>query len=391
MTVTIIITLSILVLIAYIFDITTSKTKIPSVILLLLLGFTVKLITSNFNLNIPDLNLILPILGTVGLILIVLEGSLELDINKTKLPLILKSSIIAFLPLLITSLGVAYFVHIYFNIPLKIALTNCIPIAIISSAISIPSAINLPKNQKEFITYESSLSDIFGVIMFNFISLNDNIGTQSITIFSLELILMLVISFVATLLLAGFLNKVKHHIKFIPMILMVLMVYSVSKIFHLPALLFILIFGLFMGNIDELRNYKFIQQFHPINFSKEVIKFKEITAEIAFLIRALFFMLFGFLIEINDVLNTNTILLSLSITVFIYLVRFITIKTFSLNADPLVYIAPRGLITILLFLSIPSEQQIFIINKSLIIQVIILTALIMMIGMIIYKKSENDT
>ena len=310
MTVTIIITLSILVLIAYIFDITTSKTKIPSVILLLLLGFTVKLITSNFNLNIPDLNLILPILGTVGLILIVLEGSLELDINSTKLPLILKSSIIAFLPLLITSLGVAYFIHIYFNIPLKIALTNSIPIAIISSAISIPSAINLPKNQKEFITYESSLSDIFGVIMFNFISLNDNIGTQSITIFSLELILMLVISFVATLLLAGFLNKVKHHIKFIPMILMVLMVYSVSKIFHLPALLFILIFGLFMGNIDELRNYKFIQQFHPINFSKEVIKFKEITAEIAFLIRALFFMLFGFLIEINDVLNTNTILLS---------------------------------------------------------------------------------
>ncbi|MBK8723783.1 MAG: hypothetical protein IPL95_16465 [Saprospiraceae bacterium] len=47
-----------------------------------------------------------------------------------------------------------------------------------------------------------------------------------------------------------------------------------QKIFHLPALLFILIFGLFVGNIDELRHIKFIQQFHPDNFTKEVVKFR---------------------------------------------------------------------------------------------------------------------
>lgn len=386
MTVLIIITLAVLLLLAYVFDLTASKTKIPSVILLLLLGFGLKVFSSNLKINIPDLNPILPILGTIGLILIVLEGSLELEINKTKLPLIFKSSIVALLPLLIISFSVAYYLNYYENIPLKMALINAIPIGIISSAIAIPSARNLIHNDKEFITYESSLSDIFGVLFFNFISLNDNIGTQTFGRFALDLVMMLLISFISTLLLVWFLNKINHHIKFVPMIIMVLLIYSVSKVFHLPGLLFILIFGLFIGNIDELRNYKLIQKFHPVNFSKEVTKFREITTEIAFLIRALFFILFGFLINLSDVLNSKTILFAVCIILGILIVRLLLLKIVKLPARPLLYIAPRGLITILLFLSIPITQQITQIDKSLITQVIILSAIVMMFGLMSYKK-----
>lgn len=390
MTISIIITISILLLLAYVFDLTASKTKIPSVILLLLLGFGAKLITESLNISVPNLNPILPILGTIGLILIVLEGSLELEINKSKLPLIFKSSIVALIPLLVISFGIAYYLNKFENLPLKLALANAIPIGIISSAIAIPSARNLLNNEKEFITYESSLSDIFGVIFFNFITLNDNIGSQTFGHFFLELFAMLAISFVATLLLAGFLNKIKHHIKFVPMIILVLLIYGISKLYHLPALIFILIFGLFIGNIDELRHYKFIQKFHPINFSKDVHKFREITTELAFLIRALFFILFGFLIDIKDVLNSDTILFAICITIGIFIVRYIVLKIFKVQTNPLVFIAPRGLITILLFLSIPLTQQIEQIDKSLIIQIIILTALTMMIGLMRYKKPIDE-
>jgi cell volume regulation protein A len=390
MTISIIITISILLLLAYVFDITASKTKIPSVILLLLLGFGAKFITESLNISVPNLNPILPILGTIGLILIVLEGSLELEINKSKLPLILKSSIVALIPLLVISFAIAYYLNNFEQLPLKLALASAIPIGIISSAIAIPSARNLMNNEKEFITYESSLSDIFGVIFFNFITLNDNIGSKTFGHFFLELLTMLAVSFLATLLLAGFLNKIKHHIKFVPMIMLVLLIYGIAKLFHLPALIFILIFGLFIGNIDELRQYKFIQKFHPVNFTKDVHKFREITTELAFLIRALFFMLFGFLIDISDVLNSETILFALCITLGIFIVRFIVLKIFKLKTNPLVFIAPRGLITILLFLSIPISQQIEQIDKSLIIQVIILSALIMMIGLMRYKKPQIE-
>lgn len=387
---TISIIISILLLLAYLFDITSSITKIPSVVLLLILGFGAKLVTENLNISVPNLNPILPILGTVGLILIVLEGSLELEINKSKLSLIFKSSIVALIPLLFICFCIAYYLHYFGNLPLKLALANAIPLGIISSAIAIPSARNLLNNEKEFVTYESSLSDIFGVIFFNFITLNDNIGSISFGKFVLELLEMLAISFVATLLLAVFLNKIKHHIKFLPMIILVLLIYGIAKLFHLPALIFILIFGLFIGNIDEMRHYKFIQKFHPVNFSKDVHKFREITTELAFLIRALFFILFGFLIDLEDVLNSETILFAVCITAGIFLVRFLILKLFKIQTNPMVFIAPRGLITILLFLSIPISQQIEQIDKSLIIQIIILSALIMMIGLMRYKKPQIE-
>jgi hypothetical protein len=37
------------------------------------------------------------------------------------------------------------------------------------------------------------------------------------------------------------LNKIQHHIKFVPIVLLIILIYEISKIFHLPALIFILV------------------------------------------------------------------------------------------------------------------------------------------------------
>src|SRR5690606_14726645 len=124
MTTGIIITLSALLLFAYLFEITTSKIKVPSVILLLALGFGAKLLSNSLDLEMLDLNPILPILGTVGLILIVLEGSLELEIDKTKMPFILKTLAVSLLPILLFSFGMAYYLCYYESVPFKTALSN---------------------------------------------------------------------------------------------------------------------------------------------------------------------------------------------------------------------------------------------------------------------------
>lgn len=97
MTTSIIITLCILILLAYLFDLSSAKTRIPSVILLLILGWVIKQLTVFFNVVVPDLSSLLPILGTVGLILIVLEGSLELELDKSKLPMVKKAFFCFFL------------------------------------------------------------------------------------------------------------------------------------------------------------------------------------------------------------------------------------------------------------------------------------------------------
>lgn len=391
MTIPLIITICLLLILAYVFDITSSKTKIPSVILLLLLGWTVGQVTKSIEISTPNLNPVLPILGTVGLILIVLEGSLELELNKSKFSFVGRVSLIAFLPMLLLSFGLAFAFQYYGNTTFKIGLANAIPFAIISSAIAIPSAQNLISKNKEFITYESSLSDIFGVIFFNFVTLNDNIGTKSIGYFLLELIIILLISFVSTIGLAFLLSKIKHHVKFAPIILTTVLIYAVSKIYHLPALIFILLFGLFLGNLDEIKHNKFIQKLRPEILNREVHKFKELITEIAFLIRSLFFLLFGYLIQVSELLNGETIGWALSITLAVFLIRLLFLKLFKQTIKPVLFIAPRGLITILLFLTIPVSQNIEIANKSLIIQVIILTALVMMFGLMTNKTNDEQT
>src|SRR4051812_37002374 len=99
MSTAIIITVCILLLLAYVFDITSPYTKVPSVIFLLLLGWIVQRVALAAGVKIPDLGPLLPILGSVGLILIVLEGALELEINKDKKKLIGRSVISAILPI----------------------------------------------------------------------------------------------------------------------------------------------------------------------------------------------------------------------------------------------------------------------------------------------------
>lgn len=391
MTTSIIITICSLLLLAYLFDISASKTKIPSVISLLILGWAAKQLSALLNISIPDLTPILPILGTVGLVLIVLEGSLELELNRSKLPLVAKSSIVALVPMLVLSFSLAFAFQYFGNSNFKIGLANAIPFAIISSAIAIPSAKNLIATHKEFVTYESSLSDIFGVILFNFITLNDAITVAIAGHFALDLLLTLIITFVATILLAYLLSKIQQPVKFVPIILMIVLIYAVSKMYHLPALIFILLFGLFMGNLDELKHIAFIQKLQPNILNKEVHRFKDLTTEIVFLVRALFFLLFGFLIETSELLNSSTIIWAVSITGSIFLLRWVCLKLFKLPVKPLLFIAPRGLITILLFLSIPISQSNSIANKSLIIQVIILSALVMMFGLIASKASVKQS
>lgn len=391
MTVQLIITLCVLLLCAYIFDISAAKTKIPSVVLLLLLGWGVRQGVRLLDISIPNLSGLLPVLGTLGLILIVLEGAMELEVDKSKLPLVGKSLLMALLPILLISglLGwVLYSQDV--NLSLKDALANAIPFAVISSAIAIPSARFLGAANREFITYESSFSDIIGVICFNFIAVNQVIDAKAALHSLRGFVLILLITLVATVGLIFLLSKIRHHVKFVPIIFMIVLIYAVAEIWHMPALIFIILFGLILGNIHILSRLKSLQWMHPEALGKEVRQFHALTTEFTFLVRASFFLLFGFLLETSELLNTHTLVWALAIVLGIFILRYLLLKLFRLPVAWLWFVAPRGLITILLFLSIPITQATEFVNKSLVVQVVILSALVMMVGSLLPKGHVQD-
>ncbi|MFZ7116517.1 MAG: sodium:proton antiporter [Bacteroidota bacterium] len=389
MSTAIIIIACVLLLLAYAFDVSATFTKIPSVILLLILGGILRITANTLNIFIPDLNPVLPILGTIGLILIVLEGSLELELNKSKIPLIKKSVLIALIPMFVLAFGLAFLFQYLNQGDFKINLVNVIPFCVISSAIAIPSVRSLSNESREFVVYESSLSDIFGVLFFNFVALNPYINGQSFGLFGIQILIIIVVSFVSVLGLSFLLSRIKHHVTFTPIILFVILIYAISKEFHLPGLIFILVFGLFLGNIDEMKRFKWIEKFRPEKLQLEVDKFKEVTFEATFLVRATFFMLFGFLMKPSEILNPVTFPLAGAIVGSILLLRLITLKISGSQVMPLLFVAPRGLITILLFLAIMPEQSIPLVNKSLVIQTVILSVLTMMIGLMFSKEEAT--
>ena len=81
---------------------------------------------------------------------------------------------------------------------------------------------------------------------------------------------------------------------------------------------------------------------------------------------------------------------SLLIVLSIYVVRFILLRIFyGNNILPQVFIAPRGLITILLFYNIPVEAHIEGFEPGVLLFVIIATSLIMTGALIADKKRQN--
>lgn len=386
----VIIIFCLLLLLAYIFDLTSKKTKIPSVILLLVLGFGIQKLLNSINLVVPNFNPILEVIATIGLILIVLEGSLELQLNKSKLPIIKKSFFGALVSMVILALTLAFFFNKFGGYSFKLSLISAIPFCVISSAIAIPSVSGLSQINKEFVIYESSLSDILGVIFFNFVALNAVINAKAFVVFGFEFFILIIISLIASIILAFLLKNIEHHVKFIPIILLIILIYNLLKIYHLPALIFILIFGIFIGNFDYFYRFEFIKKLKTDNFNEEIKKFHDLTIEGAFLIRTLFFILFGFLIQTNELLNRDTFKWALLIVFLIFFFRFIQLKLSKVALSPLLFVAPRGLITILLFLSIAPSQNIALVNKSLIIQVILLTAFIMTFGMMFLSKKKDE-
>ncbi len=386
MEITTIIIFCCLLLVSYIFDLTASRTKIPSVIFLLLCGWAVKKATVWLNVDLPDLYLALPVLGTVGLVLIVLEGSLELNLSRSKLELVGKSFLGALVALCATALLLALTLNYIGGVGFLPALINAVPLSVISSAIAIPSARRLIFPHREFIVYESSFSDILGVFFFNFLLLSTTIDKNLLGYLLIQIVLIAAISLVSIVSLSLLLGRIEYHVKFIPIILLVVLIYAITKVYHLPGLTFILLFGLSLSNISKFRKISWMARFNLSDIEREVNRFKNMTTEFTFLVRSLFFLLFGYYIETDDVLNVDTSLWAAAIVLLIFSVRAIQLWLFRLPLLPLLFISPRGLITILLFISIEPPYTISLINRSLITQVIVLTSLIMVIGLIISRE-----
>ncbi len=398
----ILIVLPLLIIFSYLFDIFARRTKFPSVILLVLTGIIARFISSYYGYdNFQFLDSLVPVLGTIGLILIVLEAALELEIKKEKTEIIVKGFLAAFVILVINIILVSLFFENVIGLSYPNSVIYAIPLSIISSAVAIPSATGLITKNKEFVVYESTFSDILGIMIFYYCirqaeKAEPLIGVEPIVTLLGQIILIIIISIAITYLLFLLIQRIEHHVKFFLILALLILAYEIGKDFlKLPSLVLIFIFGIFLSNFTNLIPKSLKKYIKTDNVKKsDLHEFHLLTAESTFLVRTFFFLFFGFSIPLDSFVEFEPYIIGATVLLIMYGVRYfyLALVLNDEESKPLLYFSPRGLITILLFLSISDYdiQKSNIVDEKVLLVIIIASMLIMIQGSIKRTKKEDE-
>jgi len=384
-----IIIFSVTIIISYFFNLYAKKSGIPAVLLLIGLGIGINYVLRFSGFPKPDLLPILEVLGVVGLILIVLEAALDLQLLKEKVGLIIKSFLVA----LIGLAGTAYLAALALNYLMEVEVLNAllytIPLSILSSAIILPSIDDLDEDKRDFMIYESTFSDIVGII--GFYSVLTMVGSGSNEsvygeVFG-NLALTVVFSIIISYILIYVFQNIKGHVKLFLLIAILLLLYAVGKMFHLSSLIIILIFGMILNNYKVFFRGGLMRLLNKEKVEEVLNDMRVVTAETAFVVRTFFFIIFGWSVYLGSLLSFKVIGIGLVILFIIYLVRAITLFIFNgKNIVTQLFLAPRGLITILLFFAIPEELSIGPEFQGVLLFVILVSCLVMTWSLISYKN-----
>lgn len=378
-----------LIIISYLYNLLAAKTGIPAVLLLLLTGIICRefLIQENTGFNVPQK--IVEIFGVLGLIMIILEAGLDLEVARNKITVVKNAFLSALFIFLLSALACATLLYFYLDEIFINCLVYAIPLSVVSSAIVIPSIMHLGENKKEFLVYETSFSDIVGILMFNYIIAGEVLKLQNIAIFIGSALFSVVLSIVLSVLMLLLLLRINTKVRFFLVLSVLVFLYAAGKMAHLPSLFIILLFGLITANwhLPVFKKlYKWIG-LAEVNDVKHMLH--ALTAESSFLVRTFFFFVFGLTIDINLLLDTEVLLAGSSIVMVLFCVRYIYLRFFlKTHIMPALFYMPRGLITVLLFYSIPETFKLSAFNEGILFFVILVTSIIMMMGSVAFREQQ---
>ncbi len=143
-----------------------------------------------------------------------------------------------------------------------------------------------------------------------------------------------------------------------------------------------LILGLMLNNPHLFLRFKWLEPLHSKDYRNELDKLKHLTAEATFFVRTFFFLLLGYSTDLDTLIDRQTWIVAVVIVAAIFLLRLPVVWLLSLGRGtrPLLWAAPRGLITVLLFYSLPADMLPEALPPGALILVVLLSCVIMALG-----------
>lgn len=328
-------------------------TRVPDIIVLLLIGVTLGPILHWVNPT--NFQGAIRVLGTLALMLILFEGGLELRLRQAM------RYFPAGLLLVVLSFGLSFaLIALMGRALLHLGWTDCLllgaALGCTSGTIVIPALqqINTPDPIKVTLTVEASLGEVIAVLMVGSL-LEQNPGRSLfgdlVTDFSHHIFFSVLIGFAVGALwsktwpkLAGmpFMNILNLGV--------VLGVYSLGDYFKGSGLLTVLIFGVTLANLPRTPH-----------MSRQGARMLAFHAEFSFLVRSFFFVLLGIVAQF---ISRHYIVPILGILAALVLARFLAVQgsrwvvrdVERRDTELLFWMLPRGLVTAVLALEIMNDR-----------------------------------
>ena len=321
------------------------KTKIPDLLLLIIMGFVLG--PSGLNLiQSEHLGKIGPILSTIALIVILYEGGLHLSMQD-----LIRSSSSALILSILSFCSIAGVTTLLLKpfLPLNLAILTGVGIGSTSSAIVIPMVkfLSISKNTKTVLSLESAFTDVLTIIIF--LSILNSIESQQYNVVQFFLglgstPLISVCMGAGAGIIWAMIKKFWKNVEQLSFSgeAWSLLTYGLAEFLHFNGAISVLALGFTLSNVNLL----------PRVFSGVLsmeISQKELSllSTITFLLRTFFFLYLGLLIQFTSL---SVFLLALLLCVFIFITRYGTAWLIlkrslypRLDAMTIVSMGPRGL------------------------------------------------
>ncbi len=342
---------SVFLLIAFAVERLDRASGLPSVIVMISLGLLARPALSSMGMLVRGIEAVVPAAGVVALVLIVLEGALDIQLRRERLELAVKAFASAAFALIFYGVVFAALAVRLLGLTYLQAAILATPLALISSAIAIPASRSLPAEAREFVVYESSTSDILGVLVF-FALVHSNATVRG---FLAGLAgggaLSLLLAAVCALALVAVSTRATAHVRYVPLLAGLFALYAAGELLHLSPLIMVLLFGLMLNNRAALARVPGFAHIAGQVSPQTVGEFKLLVQELTFAVRGFFFFVLGYSTNPTDFASARSWGAAALVLGVVYGARFAMLRPLGRSfAAALTWIAPRGLITAVLYL-----------------------------------------
>ncbi len=350
--------IGIVVLIGFAGNVLFSRTKIPEVLFLILVGIIIGPVTGIVGES--QILIYGPLIASLMLIVVMLDNGLSFDIFK--IAKTLQSSIAFSLSIMAaTAITITLVLNLTFGLPILLALIIALVLSGTTTDVItiIVSKMHVTQKTKQLLVMESVIND-FQIIAFFLLlgfaetsRFNSLSAVFSILLIPISLIIGMVVAFLWLFVIGKFLGK--NNLNYIATLGILFILYNAVQLVGGSGAVVVLAFSLVIGN--SLNIFKRLKIKHGLSkkLTPSVIRaVRQVEVDVSFFVRTIFFVFLGMAFSFN--INNQLIISSAGVLAGIFICRYVIVRMFASRIDgiykssvsSLVWIAPRGYVAAVL-------------------------------------------